>query len=289
MAPHASLAKASEFIWYHARLLERRVFAYHFLDDDARHVVDTLRAYQNRDGGFGHALEPDLRGPDSQPVFVDFALTTLREVGARDAEIGRRVCDFLASIATPSGAVPAILATAQQQPRAAHWNGDAALQPSLNFTSGIAGQLHWQGIQHPWLDRATDYCWAELCNSVIGDAHSLRSAFVFLDNFGGERRTRKLTEKLAAQLPAADFFLAHVPVARYGLTPLHFAPSPRSPERRLFSDSQIEAHLDDLAARQASDGGWPIFWDAPGETARNEWRARWTLDALSALRAYGRL
>ncbi len=44
-----------------------------------------------------------------------------------------------------------------------------------------------------------------------------------------------------------------------------------------------------LAARQQDDGGWPLSWEPPGETARAAWRGKWTLDALAALRAYGRV
>jgi hypothetical protein len=79
------------------------------------------------------------------------------------------------------------------------------------------------------------------------------------------------------------------PVRTYGLTPLHFAPAPDSPLRRLFDDAVIEAHLDDLAGRQQNDGGWPIHWAPPEGAATDEWRGRWTLDALRTLRAYGRI
>jgi hypothetical protein len=47
-------------------------------------VVDALRGYRNPDGGFGHALEPDLRCPGSQPAPTLYALEMLGE--AREAE-----------------------------------------------------------------------------------------------------------------------------------------------------------------------------------------------------------
>jgi hypothetical protein len=54
-------AAADTFLLNHARLLERRLFAACFLGQPATHVIDALRGYQNDDGGFGHALEPDKR------------------------------------------------------------------------------------------------------------------------------------------------------------------------------------------------------------------------------------
>lgn len=88
-------------------------------------------------------------------------------------------------------------------------------------------------------------------------------------------------------LPQASFYVAEAPVETYGLTPLHFAPEPDSFCRELFTQSQIDSHLDDLMKKQLPDGGWPITWEAPGPAAVLEWRGRWTLDAILRLSAYG--
>ncbi len=47
---------AEEFIWKNARLLERRLFDFHFRSGSSQAVLSALRAYQNEDGGFGNAL-----------------------------------------------------------------------------------------------------------------------------------------------------------------------------------------------------------------------------------------
>jgi hypothetical protein len=43
-------------------------------------VLAALAAYQNPDGGLGNALEPDLRGPASQPEPVEVAFRVLDEL-----------------------------------------------------------------------------------------------------------------------------------------------------------------------------------------------------------------
>src|SRR5256885_545107 len=95
------LDRAAEFIWRNGRLLDRQRFAHHFLGASAAPVVVALRAYQNADGGFGNALDPDKRCPDSQPVDVEVALRILDEVGDetlwRDPLI-ERTLQFLSSI-----------------------------------------------------------------------------------------------------------------------------------------------------------------------------------------------
>jgi hypothetical protein len=72
-------------------------------------------------------------------------------------------------------------------------------------------------------------------------------------------------------------------------SPLNFAPRPDSMARRLFSDDVIEANLDALAGAQQEDGGWPFNWLAWNPAAALEWRGVVTIEALSTLRAYGRI
>jgi hypothetical protein len=282
------LSRARDFMLTHARLLERRLFEVHFEGADPARVAQVIRAYQNSDGGLGHALEPDLRCPDSQPLFVEVGLAALREAGAQDADLARSVCTFLASASNEAGLVPLILDTAFGSPHAPHM-GPSATAPDLNPTAGICGLLHDQGIEHPWLSRATETCCALLLREPPLEAHTLLGATRLADHLPDRALARRLHEAIAAALPQASFFIAAAPVQGYGLTPLHFAPGPDSSWRALFSEAQIEGHLQDLIARQQADGGWPITWDAPGPASVLEWRGRWTLEAVRTLAAYGRI
>ncbi|HEV7492271.1 MAG TPA: hypothetical protein VGO10_00715, partial [Baekduia sp.] len=54
-------------------------------------VAAALEPYRTPDGGYGYALEPDGRGPTSQPPHIWTALEALHDVGATDAG----VCDHL--------------------------------------------------------------------------------------------------------------------------------------------------------------------------------------------------
>ena len=115
------------------------------------------------------------------------------------------------------------------------------------------------------------------------DAHTILMAFCLLESLPSKTAADDLFGKLARELLQADFFCADVPVTGYGLTPLTCAPTPDSVCRTIFSDAQIDAHLNDLASQQQGDGGWPISWEPPGEAAKWEWRAHWTLSAWSTL------
>ena len=55
--------------WIHrnARQLELSVWNYFFENGSREAVIDALSYYQNEDGGFGHAVEPDGWNPESSP------------------------------------------------------------------------------------------------------------------------------------------------------------------------------------------------------------------------------
>src|SRR5690242_7924367 len=86
------LKQARDFVLRNARLLERATFAAHFEGASAPPVLRALAAYQNPDGGFGLALEPDKRDPNSQPVDVQFALETMDAVEGFDMGMAKRAC-----------------------------------------------------------------------------------------------------------------------------------------------------------------------------------------------------
>ena len=84
-------ARARDFMLRNARLVDRHLFACLFEGASNEPIRDALRAYRNPDGGFGNALEPDKRCPESQPVDAEVALKTLDLVdGFDDPMVVRR-------------------------------------------------------------------------------------------------------------------------------------------------------------------------------------------------------
>ncbi len=206
----------------------------------------------------------------------------------RDPAMTYRVCDF-AQHADLKHGIPTIFPSSRLYPRAAHWNNLATEQPSLDRMTGLVGLAHTQDVRHPWLQEAVEVCLEHITTTRYDDAHTILNAFCLVESLSRERSVDQLFDKLADELFESNFFCLDVPLKTYGLTPLAFAPSPDSYCRRIFSDFQIDAHLNELASHQKADGGWPIQWEPPGEMARREWRAHKTVMALATLRAYGRI
>lgn len=188
----------------------------------------------------------------------------------------------------PDGLVPAIQPNALDFAHAAHWDSPYWLSPDLNPSAGLCALLREQGISNAWLDRLVVSCDARLDAKFPNGGHELLCTAKFASQHPDPARGSLLMQWIADALPTAEFFIMEAPVKGYGLTPLHFAPRPDSAFRGFFSDATIGGHLDDLFDRQQPDGGWPIHWEAPGEAAICEWRARWTLEAIATLHHYGR-
>lgn len=283
------LADARDFIYGNARLLDRAAYEVSFEGAPATRLDDALHGYANPDGGYGHALEPDLRTPASQPLHTETALTILQQCGVRRPDIANGCCDFLAAVARADTALPAFLPGALDYPAAPHWQAGFGGEPTLDRTLGMAALLHWHGARHPWLEHAVSQCRFHVAGAAITEAHHLLYAFQFatalLEGVEQSRTLRRLYESLQG----AEFYVADTPVTRYGLTPLHYATSPEHPAFELFGRERMEQHLDDLQNSQLPDGGWPIRFQPPSEGARIEWRGRWTIEALLVLRGYGRI
>lgn len=79
-----TLKKARTFIYRNARPLDLARWQYHFEGGSKEAVLTSLAAYQNEDGGFGHALEPDAWNPNSSPIQTWTATEILREIDFTD-------------------------------------------------------------------------------------------------------------------------------------------------------------------------------------------------------------
>jgi hypothetical protein len=272
-----------EFVRREARLVEGQVFAAVFEGADPRGVVEALRGYQNADGGFGHGLEPDKLCPDSLALDAEVAFGTLLAAGARDEEMVRRAVDWLDQVATADGAVALCSPAIEGYPHAEHIT-EWTYKPDLNPTAGLVGLLHKLGVEHPWRDRAAVWCGAELAKGFPEDAHGMHEALEFLEYSGDAD-----LDRIRDWLPKLAHYRADAADPTYGVTPLQFAPTPDSHWAPLFTEAQLEAHLDRLVADQQPDGGWALTWEPPGQASTLAYRGIVTVGALRTLKAFNRL
>ncbi|MFD3511758.1 hypothetical protein [Streptomyces sp. NPDC058657] len=294
------LARAEHFVWLTARVLEQRRFAYHFLGGGADPVETALNAYRGADGGFAHALEPDLRGPVSQPLHTAHALRVLEEIGRCGGTRVERVCRYLTEVSSKDGALPAVHPSQRGYPAAPFVPVVDDPPSELLATGPVVGLLHRNEVWHAWLFRATDFCWAAVEALESSHPYEVQAAVAFLDGVPDRARARAAADRLGRLVRAQRLVVLdperrdQVPVAP-GYAPgehhfaHHYARVPGSLARDWFTDEEMERSLDFLAAEQQEDGGWPVRWRVWAPGTELEARPLVTIDALLTLRAYGRL
>jgi hypothetical protein len=287
MTPKPDLDAAADFIWLNARLLDRYRFAHLFLGGPAEPVVDAMRAYRNPDGGFGNALEPDLRAPGSQPLAVEHVLRILEEVDRFDDPMVTGILEWLQTETRPNGGVPFMLPAGLAQPRAPWMQTEDDPPGGLVPTASLAGVLHSHDVRDPWLDRATEFCWEAIESAGELLPYDLIAILTFLERVPDRERARATFEKIAPSILRHTAMDPHAEGEVF--QPLDFAPSPQAPARALYQDDVIEAHLDALTARQQADGGWIFNWLAWNPASAIDWRGFVTIHTLQTLRAYGRV
>lgn len=290
------LADAERFIWLTARVLEQRRFEHLHAEGSAAAVHTALEAYRCSDGGYGYGLEPDARGPISQPLQTWTALTILDEIG-RCAEDAPAICDHLATITRPDGGVPGGDVRLGDYPHAPWIPVVEEPEGSLLSTALLAGVLHKNAVEHPWLSGATEFCWKGVDALTETHPYEAIASVAFLDHVPDRERAERAAERIGGLIREAGYVLLDperpelarvAPGYASGEIPgvCDYAATPTSLARRWFSDAEIERGLDHLAAQQREDGGWPIHWLEWSPSTALEGRPRVTLDALRVLSAY---
>ncbi|NEK56556.1 hypothetical protein GCU56_01530 [Geodermatophilus sabuli] len=279
------IGAARQFVHANGRLIDRHRLATVFDGAPVEPLLTALRAYRNPDGGFGHALEPDVRCPGSQPAATLQALEVLLEAGAADDPMVADAADWVAAVAEPDGGVTTVLPSAAGYPRAP-W-----MEPSTGsgfLTYALAAALWRAGAGTEWLDRATGWCWQQLETDRDVGGYTVAFAIDFLDAVPDPARAAAALDGLR---PALD---RHGRVAVPGgtenerITPVELSPHPGSRSRTLFTEDQIRSDLDRLDADQQPDGGWTVDYLPWCPAQALEWRGMATLRALAALRDNGR-
>ncbi|QEU68490.1 hypothetical protein CP966_26945 [Streptomyces galilaeus] len=297
---HSPLLRAEHFVWLTARVLEQRLFAHHFLHGAADPVETALDAYRNEDGGYGHALEPDLRGPVSQPLHTARALHVLDSLGRCGGQRVERVCRYLTSVSTADGALPAVHPSQRGYPAAPFIPIVDDPPSELLATGPVVGLLHRNEVWHAWLFRATDFCWQAVDALETSHPYEIQAAVAFLDSASDRPRAEAAADRLGHLVREQRLAVLDpdrrdaYPVAPgYAPGEHHFpydyAKTPGSLARAWFTDSEMAGALDFLAAEQQQDGGWPIRWRRWAPGTELESRPAVTIEALSTLRSYGRV
>lgn len=83
---NVSLEEIKKWVYRNARPLEIAIWQYEFENGSKEAILSSLSNYQNEDGGFGNALEPDLWNPNSSPYTTLYAIKILKSINFTDTK-----------------------------------------------------------------------------------------------------------------------------------------------------------------------------------------------------------
>ncbi len=304
----SGFARARDFILSEARPLEIATFDLEFEAGSIDDVLAHLEKFQNPDGGFGQALEPDVRTPSSSALCTEMGLRCLaeRQTSVDHPMVKAAVKYLLESFDAETQVWRVIPIDANDYLHAPWWHdSDNSLARTFDDylvipRAGILTALYHYAELLPadWLTAVTEKAVRDIENMDTekfggggdGLVYSLRLA-----EAPGLASTYK--SRLMPRLrDIADAIVSRDPRAwsSYSAPPLKLAPTPDSPIADLLADD-LQIHLDYLIEQQTTEGFWEPTWSwgdfYPGEwfQARQEWRGILTLDMLLALRAFNRI
>jgi hypothetical protein len=301
MLTPASFTHAQEFLLQHARPLERARFRFHFQNGPAAEVRSALAAFQNDDGGFGRALEPDLRLPASSAIATTQAFQYLRETGvpARDPLVQAAVRWTQTAFDRALDRWPAVPSEVNNWPHAPWWTWSAPGQPEFTANPGIEFVAHlWryrEAVDPAFLSDITARAEALVARlPARPEMHDLLCVIQLAETPSVPAVLRNQAARYARQ--AGPAIVSHDPEAwmGYGVKPLLLAPRANSLLSPLLGDS-IKANLEFEIRRQTADGAWAPNWNWGGffpqdwPQAELEWKGVLTLKALLSFRSYGDL
>jgi hypothetical protein len=302
---HEAQARAKAFVEHYARPLEQRIYAYYYRQGPKEAIFEALATFQNPDGGFGNALEPDLRLPDSSVLATTVGLQVLREFDApADHPLVRGALHYLLQTYNPAAEAWSIIPpNTDDAPHAPWWTyGEDVAASWNNFLVNprveIIGYL---------LDYAPSGLPAWVRRRLVDavgtylDEHPDKIGMFDLLCYDRLIKTRTLPEDTRAMLiakltPLVDQLVIKDPAEweKYNLMPLELVNAPDSPFAAVLGDV-VAQNLDFEIDRQHADGSWkpkwtwgPLYPDV-WEQAKQDWSGVITLRTLKALRNFGRL
>ncbi len=299
-------ARARRFLLESARPLEAARFRYRFENGDAEDVYAELTRFQNPDGGFGRALEADIRAEASSVVATTAALQLLRMLHApAQHPLVAGAMRYLISAYDPAlQSWPLVPPAVESAPHAPWWNQEGLAERFGSFQINPRAEV--LGYLFEFADE-TDADMLALRDQLGGPTvQGLldHTATLSNDEFLCCQRlvdSPGLPEPAAVELQRwllrmAEGVVAADPTAwgGYVLQPLQAAPNRVAPMGIPLAHL-LPQNLDYVIESQSEDGSWSPAWswfgayDADWPQAERDWRGVLTLERLEWLHAYDRI
>ncbi|PUU93674.1 hypothetical protein [Halanaerobium sp.] len=288
-----------------ARPIDRERFNFHFNNAGPEKLLAEIKKYQNEDGGFGQALEPDFRLPLSTPMATSIALRYLKNLDntkPAQALIKRAISYLEKSFNQSRKGWYAVNKEVNNYPHTPWWHYDEEAKMTVidkNWGNPSAELL-------AYLYRYKDYNKSIDLNPLIDYAveqinekdkyESENEIYCYLKLYEEvDSKTKPLLKGNIAEGIKQLIVYDQNKWQEYVPLPLDFVPAP---EKESFgvSESKIEANLDfyvELIEKSRDTLVKPpwgeSFYQTDLKETYQEWQGNWTLKILITLNNYGRI
>ncbi len=292
------ITKVQEYVMRHGRALERARFLHAFANGKAETVLNELRRYQNRDGGFGRELEPDFTTPESNPIDTWTALRIMDGMAiAKDHPLLSSTIAWLENTKhQKDGFFLYTIPSVNDRPHAPWWHHDKDREVAgYNPTAALIGFiLKHTEKDHPLHERMCERrkkAIRDFLQNPPKDMHELRSFVELFETTDTLYPAKDFAEALAVQIENCVEKDPDKWFTTYCARPSQLILSTRTPGFEKLKDL-VEKEHEELLKRRNEEGVWEIPWkwgSYPGaaEKAETIWKGIVAVENLIRMRDFG--
>ena len=286
-----------------ARSLEISLFEWYFRNGSLDTVLRELKVFQNSDGGFGHAIEPDFRLTFSSPMGTSVGFQILYSLDCTNEcePMIKEALEYIEESYKPNrkGWV-SVPPDVNNYPHTPWWHYDAERNasdtdefwgnPSAELIGYLYNYRNW--VQELNVDKLIHFCETYVeQKQTFRSEHELYCFARLCNMLPAERKT-----KICGRVKEGVQQLIHLKEddwAKYVPGPLDFVPSPKGDSFGIQLED-IERHLNFFVQKLNENlcitPSWGNqFYQTDLRDAYNEWVGILTLQALQRLAAYNRI
>lgn len=294
------------WMYRNARPLDLARWNFHFEKGGIPPVLEALSAYQNEDGGFGHALEADAWNPDSTPVMAATAVERLLELEFENGghPVVQGILKYLDSGADMEDRTwRNVVASNNDYPHAPWWHTDSnsTARSIYNPTAILAGFILKYADRDSALYGRGMGIARELTDLFLQDPalemHPLRCVATLLEYIAWaelQEHFPYVTLKEAVKMQSTQLISRDEGQWNgYSCRPSFFLKSPQSPGYAELA-GLMHQELDHLLETRNPEGVWNLTWTWAGyerefAISENWWKAHIVIENMLLLREFGQI
>ncbi|OZM56301.1 hypothetical protein CIB95_12870 [Lottiidibacillus patelloidae] len=290
------------FILNFARPLDRSLFIFNFKTINKDEVVVELMKYQNEDGGFGKAIEPDFRLPGSSPMATTIAMQYVNELQVAPTHpiIKDAINYFLNTYDQEQKRWFTVPEEVNNYPHAPWWHvnketKNAGVESNwANPNAEIVSYLvqYSELVPSTFLQEVLDLALMKFSDDIhkmeMHDLLCYIRLFEVLPNEKYPIEINKLVSRVQEVVQTTTDAWEN-----YGPKPLTFAPTPKSLLYPFLKDEievNIQYEIKHLNERGYCEPNWAWGqYDQDWLKAKEEWKGYLTVKLMKSLKEYGYL